>query len=177
MSPEIRSLLARAATNRFILAQLIDQVPADRWDRYAPGDTWSVRDHLCHLATSDDLVALLLEEPEDGAFRLGIDLQYMRIPVMGEMCERSLAEILAAMVEARRRLEATLSARCDDAALALPVIIDTPGEWPSARQMSLRAYLAAWAEHDVEHTAAIRAAIVTPPSARDLSLAAWFGRR
>lgn len=177
VTPEIRSLLARAATNRYLLNQLIEQVPAGAWDRTAAGEPWSARVHLCHLATIDDVMALVLGEPEGGAFRLGADLQSERMTSLGAILERPVADVLVLMAESRQRFTAAVVATCDDATLAMPVIIATPDAWPTERQVSLRAYLAAWAEHDVEHTAAIRSAIATPPSARDLSLAAWFTRR
>lgn len=172
---ETRSLLARAQTNRYLLMQLLEQVPDGSWDRRASGDAWSARHHLAHLATIDGVTAALLTSPSDGAYRLDPGLQALRLSAMEAAVAWMHSQLVAAMASERNAL-ARLLGDLHDNALASPVLIDVPGEWPPVRQLSMRAYLATWAEHDADHTAAIRAAIASPPSASDLALAARLGR-
>jgi len=173
---ETRSLLARAATNRYLLRQLIEQVPGDRWASRASDDAWSAHLHLVHLASIDDVTAALLASRRDGAYRLDLGLQATRIRAMEERVAESPDE-LQRLLEASRAQLLNVISELDEGSLATPVLIDIPGSWPPVLQLGLRAYLAAWAEHDAEHTTAIRHAITIPPSASDLALVARFGHR
>jgi len=173
---ETRSLLARAATNRYLLLQLIEQVPGDRWASRASDDAWSAHGHLAHLASIDDVTAALLASRRDGAYRLDLGLQAVRIRAVEERIAESTEE-LRRLLDASRAGLLNVVAELDEGSLATPVLIDVPGSWPPVLQLSLRAYLAAWAEHDAEHTLAIRRAITIPPSASDLALVARFGQR
>lgn len=173
---EIRSLLARAETNRYLLFQLLEQVPRTCWDRQASGDAWSARHHLAHLATIDGVTMALLTPPTTGAFRLDPALQSRRLDDLLAAADRAIDDLIGSLPLSRTALASAIG-ELDDAALATPVLIDVPGAWPPVRQLSMRAYLASWAEHDADHTSAIRQAIASPPSATDLALAARFGRR
>jgi hypothetical protein len=79
---------------------------------------------------------------------------------------------------ASRRVLLQEFARLDVTALEAEVLL--PGivnAWGQPLTTSLRGYLAVWANHNAEHTEAIRQAITTPPSPGDLALAAWRRRR
>jgi hypothetical protein len=173
--PELESLLARAGTNRYLLLQLLEQVTDDGWAYRAGGDAWTAREHLAHVATIDGVTESLLRAPADGAYRLDEALQGRRVADMIAASLESIAELFERLAASRASLTSFI-AGLDDARLALPVRVSVAGGWPPERQMSLRAYLASWAEHDAGHTGAIRAAIAIPPGPNELALAARLNR-
>ena len=59
-----------------------------------------------------------------------------------------------------------------DASLVLP----GGGAWGQDLTLSVRSYLATWAAHDLEHAAAIRAALLVAPSPSAMALAARLRR-
>lgn len=169
--PEVRSVLQRAQNNRMVLQQLLDTVPADRWENRADGDAWTAHIHLAHLATIDTLTMELLREPGVEGFSLDQQLQVQRTALISELADQPVPDLRAAMDESRDRLWRHVAA-FDPEWLAQPVIVERPGHHPPRQSLSLRAYLASWAEHDLEHAEAIRAAITVSIQPGALSAAA-----
>lgn len=169
--PEVRSILERAATNRHMLGEFLAHAPPDRLHNTPEGDAWSGHLHLAHVATADVLVAAVLNSVRDRAYRLDAALQSRRHEAIAQAAAlpfEGLAELLG---ESRREFVQLLS-RFDAAALAFPVVVELPGSWPPERQLSLRAYLSTWAEHDLEHLAAMRRAVTAPVSPAAMAAAA-----
>lgn len=156
--PEISSILQRAHSNRLLVDQLLDHVPEDRWDNRAEGDAWPARAHLAHLATIDTLTLELLTRPEGNAFQLNADVLMRRTLLINEVVHEPVDQLRERMRSSRAALREHI-ASFDEDTLAHDVVIATPGAYPPEQSVSLRAYLAAWAEHDAEHTEAIRAAV------------------
>ena len=181
--PEMRTLVERAAARRHVLEGLIASVPADYWERQASGDAWTALNHVRHVATVDRMLVELAE----GAGRPGAGLwvggtrdagalESGRIALMEGVGEQGIDELVATMRDSR---EAAV-----EAMLALPVealdrevrVAGVLTPWGEPHVFTVRAYLAAWAEHDGEHEGAIRRAIETPPDATTLTLAARRAR-
>lgn len=169
MTPEIAVIVQRASARRQVLEGLLDALPGEYWEQRAPGDSWSVRNHVEHLATVDRPLVSLLEDAHRGATEC-----WLGGPGAGALLDAREAGMVAlAGVEARelRLLLRRERAAVESALAALPPsacdctvriagAIGSGGEpaaWP------LRTYLASWAEHDGLHEAAIRVAIAAPP--------------
>lgn len=177
--PEMRTLVERAVARRHMLEGLIESVPADYWERRASGDTWTALDHVRHVATIDGIVAELVEaaaQPGEalwvGATRDVASLQARRVALMEGVAEQGVDELLATMQESREAATGALLALAVEALDREVRVAGVLTAWGEPHRFTLRAYLAAWAEHDGEHEAAIRRAIETPPDATTLSLAA-----
>jgi hypothetical protein len=173
--PEIRSVLERAATNRHLLDEFLEHAPPDRLHNTLDGELWSGHIHLAHVATADVLMSTLLADLRKGAFRLDAFLLGRRNEAIAAAAELPLAELRGLMGESRLELERLL-AQFDDARLAHPVVVEQPGAWPPERQLSLRAYLAAWAEHDLDHLEAMRRVVTAPVSPAAMAAAARIRR-
>ncbi len=179
--PELRVLVERAAAHRAALESLLDVIPADYLPNRGPGDGWSVRNHLEHLATVEDFVVETLETVEGGA----AEAWAANEPTLARLLERrsqrmaavenfAVGDLRARMASSRQSLVLRLSA-LDPARLETPVMVaGLVDAWGQPRRFSLREYLRSWPDHDVEHAFAIRAAISTRP---DLSVAAMARRR
>jgi hypothetical protein len=174
--PEVRAVLQRARSNRLMLEQLLDQVPEDRWDNRAEGDIWPARVHLAHLATIDTLTFELLLEPSTEGFRLDETMQSERTAMIASVADLPVGQLRRLMHDSRLRLQHHL-AGFDHDWLSQAVVIATPGVHPPEQSLSLRAYLASWAEHDAEHAQAIRAAITASIQPGALSAAVRIRRR
>ena len=182
--PEMRTLVERAAARRHVLEGLIASVPEDYWERQATGDAWTALDHVRHVATVDGMLVELAEAAGRPGEELWVGgtqdagaLEGRRVALMEGVGEQGIDELVATMWESR---EAAV-----EALLALPVealdrevrVAGVVTPWGEPHVFTLRAYLAAWAEHDGEHEAAIRRAIETPPDVTALTLAARRARR
>lgn len=183
IDPEVRVLLERAERWRAELDSLLGVIPRDHWVRAAPGDPWPARTHLAHLATIDAPVTELFEAATSGAHELlpfGAatmdDLRGARAALLDTATERADGELLACLAPARRRAMEALS-RLSARHLDLPVRFPAAGAWSRPASVTLREYAAAWATHDGEHAAAIRAAIATAPSPAAMAAAASLRRR
>jgi hypothetical protein len=174
--PEIRSVLQRARNNRLVLEQLLDQVPGERWRNQADGDAWTARAHLEHLATIDTVTYELLESPGERGFGLDHHVLMRRSALMAEVAGSPVDELRDAMAASREALVGHI-ARFDDEWLAMPVVVTLPGAYPPEQAISMRAYLASWAEHDAEHAEAIRAAITASIQPGALSAAVRIRRK
>lgn len=173
--PEVRSVLERAATNRHLLEEFLAHAPPDRLHNMAEGDLWSGHVHLSHVATADVLMTTLLAEVREGSYRLDMGLLGRRSEAIAAAAELPLEELRELMAESRSEL-VQLLVRFDDTRLAHPVVVEQPGAWPPERQLSLRAYLAAWAEHDLEHLQSMRRAVTAPVSPAAMAAAARIRR-
>jgi hypothetical protein len=176
MEPEQRVFVERARARRWQLEALVAAIPEGYWDRRAPGDDWSARDHLAHLATVDQLVVELLDAlrqgqqawlggPEPAA--LERRREDARLRVRGEPTGVLLATMRA---ERGRALAALRSSPATllDGTVRVASVLDA---WGRATSWSLRAYLASWIEHDDLHAEAIRRAITVPPDLSTVLLA------
>ncbi len=179
-SPEFAVFAGRAARAREELTGLLDVVPDGEWVRQASGNAWDIHTHVAHVAAADaaaaDLFAALSSSP-------GV------LP-LAESLARFAESRAAAIAEARTRTPTalrTLIAHQREAALQAlvslpPAAFDTSlllpggGAWGQDLTFSLRSYLATWAAHDLEHAAAIRAALLVAPSPSAMALAARLRR-
>jgi hypothetical protein len=150
-------------------------VPGDFWARREPGEEWTARNHLEHLATAD---ALLRETIDATGRRADLDVSYIerRAQLMGSVEGASLAELRERMETERSATIASL-ARFDalllDDRVLIPGAVDSFGQGIA---VPLRTMFTAWAEHDTGHEVAIRTAITTHPDAASLAAAARFRR-
>lgn len=169
MTPEIAVILQRASARRTMLAGLLDALPLEYWERRAPGDAWSVRDHVAHLAVVDRPFLPLLAEAAGGAFDCWLGgrergaLIRTREANMDSMAGLEIGALRAALGRARADVEGALSALPAAACDMLVHIPDATGPWGEPVALPLRNYLVSWAEHDGVHEAAIRRAILTLP--------------
>ncbi len=64
MSDSFHAIVADLAAEHAALAQALEGVPFERWEKetHAPG--WAVRDHVAHLAQFDDVARLAIEDEE-----------------------------------------------------------------------------------------------------------------
>lgn len=173
--PEVRSVLERAATNRHMLEEFLAHAPADRLHNTADGDAWSGYTHLAHVATADVLVSAVLGSVRDRAYRLDATLQRRRLDAILHAAALPMDELTELLAESRTEF-VRLAGGFDEAALAYPVVVELPGAWPPERQLSVRAYLSAWAEHDLDHLQAMRRAVTAPVSPAAMAAAARIRR-
>ncbi len=180
MLPELQVLLDRAAVRRAILDGLLDVIPTSDWGRRAEGDAWTIENHIQHLATIEALTietiaGVVRDEHEAwaGGTERVADLMEARARSMARVEELEPGELRARMAESRAammRAVAGLEPQQLDATVRIAGLTDS---WGRPAGMSLRVYLRAWTEHDMEHDAAIRRALQAPP---DLSTAAMVRR-
>lgn len=184
LSPEIRVFLERAAARRSLLEAFLDVMPRNGWEHQAEGEAWNARVHLAHLATIDEPTAALFAEAAAGSQTVR-PMGAATSEALAAARERLLEPLLDARpADLRRRLrdsrEAALAALAAldgpalDAAVLLP---PAPSAWSPPPPLPLRAYIAAWIEHDGEHLAAIRRAVTSPPGPGALATAARLRRR
>ena len=181
--PEVRTLVERAASRRHALEGLIAAVPEAYWGLRAAGDQWTALDHVRHVATVDVVVVELAEAagaPGEalwvGGARNAAALEERRAGLMEGVREQERGALIETM---RRSREDAMRALLAAPVGALERGVRVAGSltaWGEPRAFTLRSWLAAWAEHDGEHEAAIRRAIETPPDATALTLAARRAR-
>lgn len=180
MLPELQVLLERAAARRAMLDGLLDVIPVEDWERRAEGDAWTIENHVQHLATIEGLMietvdAVIAGERElwaGGRERLS-EFVEARALAMAEVGGLEPAELRTEMAQSRAAMNqaiAVLEAWHLEATVRISGVVDS---WGRPVGMSLRAYLRAWPEHDLEHDAAIRRALQARP---DLSTAAMVRR-
>ena len=177
---EIRTLAERAETSRAILLELVRAMPEDYWHRRSPGEAWTARHHLEHTGTIDGAVATdVARVRSDGEAWIGgtsdpAAFAASRAGALDELRDAAVDEILDAMESRRAEMLAALE-RVEpkhlDGRLLVPGVVD---RWLRPVSVSLREYLASWAQHDREHAAAIRAAVTAAP---DMSIAALTIRK
>jgi hypothetical protein len=177
MLPEVRVFLERAGARRQSLLGLVAAIPPAYWPRTAPGDAWSARNHLEHVATADafldDIVARLLEGAE--AWLAGTaeprELLAARAEAMQRFEGLPLDALLESMRVARTRLAQSLAV-LERSHLLQPVFIaGHVSAWGEPRAVALGSYLDAWAAHDSAHEPSIRDAVSTPPDLATVALA------
>lgn len=169
MLSEVRVFFERAGARRQSLLGLVAAIPTAYWSRTAPGDAWSARNHLEHVATADafldDIVAGLVDGAETwlaGATNPR-DLLAARAQAMQRFDGVPLDGILYAMAAARTRLALSFAV-LERSHLLEPVFIaGQVSAWGEPRAITFGSYLDAWAAHDSAHEASIRDAVSTPP--------------
>jgi hypothetical protein len=169
MLPEVRVLLERANARRLSLLGLVAAIPHGYWSRVAPGDSWSARNHLEHVATADAFLEEVVSSVVRGSetWLAGTSdqpaLLAARTEAMTRLAPLSLESIVATMDETRGSLARQL-ARLDRTHLLGPVFIaGNVSAWGDRVPVALSSYLAAWAAHDSIHEATVREAVSTPP--------------
>ena len=169
MLPEVRVFFERAGARRQALLGLVEVIPTTYWPRTAPGDAWSARNHLEHVATADafleDIAARLVNGAE--TWLAGTSdpraLFVARAEAMRRFEGVPLDAILEAMTVARTHLARPL-AGLERSHLLEPVFIaGHVSAWGEPRAITFGSYLDAWAAHDSAHESAIRDAVSTPP--------------
>ncbi|HEX6029835.1 MAG TPA: DinB family protein [Tepidiformaceae bacterium] len=175
MELEVRLLAERASVRRISLLGLLEVIPPDFWPRREPGEEWTARNHLEHVATAD----ALLRETIDAVVRQA-DLEVSYIERRAQLMDAAAG---VSLLELRDRMEteraATIASLAGVDALLLDELILIPGSVDSFGQgvaLPLRTVVTAWAEHDTGHEIAIRTAITTHPDAASLAAAARFRR-
>lgn len=170
VNPEVRMLAERASARRLALLGLVEVVPGDYWSRREPGEPWTARNHLEHVATADALLRDAIAAACTGE-PLSVPYEARRAHLMTEVAPAQLAGVLERMTWERslttRALD-RLPGEALDAVLMLPGVVDQFGRataWP------LRQLLTAWAEHDTVHEHGIRLAVTAPPDAGALAVA------
>ena len=174
---EVRTVADRAATNRALLDDLLDSVPASYWARRSPADAWTAQAHLQHLATIESQVA-----DEIARIRTARDAAWLGgSPDPATLNEARQSNLAAADGEPVRLLRERMR-RNRDALLAhlaslnppdLELTLLFPGAvdpWGAPLRWDLRRYIASWPAHDLEHAAAIRAAMATPPDLSTIAI-------
>lgn len=169
MLPEVRVFLERAGGRRHALLGLVEAIPLALWPRTAPGDAWSARNHLEHVATADAFLDTLVADLAAGAetwLARTSDQQALlaaRIEAMQLFETLPLEGVLEAMAQARSELVSALG-ELERTHLLVPVFIaGHVSAWGEPRAITFGAYLDVWAAHDSDHEAAIREAVSTPP--------------
>lgn len=169
MLPEVRVFVERAGARRQSLLGLVAAIPTAYWPRTAPGDAWSARNHLEHVATADAFLDGIIASLVDGAetWLAGTadprDLLAARAEAMQRFEGAPLDAILKAMTLARTRLAQSLAV-LERSHLLEPVFIaGHVSAWGEPRSITVGSYLGAWAAHDSAHESAIREAVSTPP--------------
>lgn len=180
MLPEVRVILERAAARRAMLDGLLDVIPVEDWERRAEGDAWTIEHHVQHLATVEGLVIATVEAIRTGEAEVWAGgseqltgFMEARAMAMAEVAHLEPVELRARMAESRAAMSvavARLEPRELETTVRIAGVVDS---WGRPIGMSLRAYLQAWPEHDVEHDAAVRRALRARP---DLSTAAIVRR-
>jgi hypothetical protein len=176
MTPETAVLLQRAAARRLILEGLLDSIPPDSWERQAPGDAWSARSHLAHLATIDELVLPIVRQASDGNPVLWLggpepgDLELKRTAALVSVAGASTAQLRAAMSATRETVARAVGSLPQHALERLVRMARTEDGWSVPAAWPLRTYLAGWAEHDGVHEEAIRRAMTAPPDFSTVAL-------
>ncbi|MCL4240199.1 MAG: hypothetical protein KJ048_02505 [Dehalococcoidia bacterium] len=169
MLPEVRVFLERANARRQSLLGLAAVVPEGYWPRTAPGDIWSARNHLEHVASADafleDMVASLVAGTETWLARTADpgDLVSARAAAMAAFAPLPFDDLVSAMGESRAALAASL-ALVDRTHLLAPIFVaGYVSAWGEPRPTAFSSYLDTWAAHDGAHESAIRDAVSTPP--------------
>lgn len=169
MIPEVAVIARRAAARRAMLDGLLDAIPTSYWEQRAPGDAWSVRNHLEHVATADRPLLALLEEarrgtgeawlggPEPGAFLRARD------EAMTEVSALPIGDLRDLLCASRAAVETALATLPFAACECAVRVAGAEDRWGMPVAWPLRTYLASWAGHDGLHEAAIRNAITSPP--------------
>lgn len=179
MLPEVRVFFERAEARRQSLLGLVAAIPPGYWLRSGPGDAWTARHHLQHVATADDFLGALIEtvcsggEAWLGGTRDLPALLQARAAAIEEHAPLTLSALIDRLSQSRQVLAERLS-ELDRVHLAAPVFIaGRISHWGEPLPLALSAYLASWAGHDAGHEMAIREAVSTPP---DLSAVALSRR-
>lgn len=169
MLPEVRVFFERAGARRQSLLGLVEAIPSTYWPRTAPGDAWSARNHLEHVATADTFLDDIVARMVDGAetWLAGTADAHGLLAARAEAMQRfdglPLDAILDAMAVARTRLARSLAV-LERSHLLKPVFIaGHVSAWGEPRAITLGSYLDAWAAHDSAHESSIRDAVSTPP--------------
>lgn len=180
MLPELQVLLERAAARRAMLDGLLDVIPVEDWERRADGDAWSIENHVQHLASVEALTIETIDAVRAGAAEVWAggserltELLEARALAMAEVADLEAGDLRARMAESRAAMNAAVGSLQPphlDATVRISGVVDS---WGRPVGMSLRAYLRAWPEHDLEHDGAIRRALQARP---DLSTAALVRR-
>ena len=68
---DLDELISDLADEQAALAAVLRGLPANAWDRPTHAAGWAVRDQVAHLASSDEMAALAITDPD--AFRAGIE--------------------------------------------------------------------------------------------------------
>jgi hypothetical protein len=169
MLPEVRVFFERAGARRQSLLGLVTAIPSAYWLRTAPGDAWSARNHLEHVATADTFLDHIVTTLVDGAeaWLAGTadprDLLAARAEAMRSFDGVPLDAILEAMTAARTRLAQSLAVLERSHLLAPVFIAGHVSAWGEPRAITFGSYLDAWAAHDSAHESSIRDAVSTPP--------------
>ncbi|MFN8507278.1 MAG: DinB family protein [Dehalococcoidia bacterium] len=179
--PEFAVFAGRAARAREELTGLLDVVPDGEWIRQASGDAWDIHTHVAHVAAADaaatDLFRALPSSP--GMVLMAETLTHFAEARAAAIADArtntpgALRTVLVARREEALRALSALPYAAFDASLVLP----GGGAWGQDLTLSVRSYLATWAAHDLEHAAAIRAALLVAPSPSAMALAARLRRR
>ncbi|MCA9825745.1 MAG: DinB family protein [Dehalococcoidia bacterium] len=169
LNPEIEVLLGRAATARFQLWSLVAVLEDGHFDQRAEGDTWSVREHLAHVAAVDRVTVEMVEALAGPRLDLSPFLalrERRRLDALADPggVQEAAPQAREVVVERLRSLSPEL--------LSIEVVLPARDAWSAPVSMQLRSYLAAWASHDMHHEAAIREAVRTSISPAALALAA-----
>lgn len=179
MLPEVRVYFERAQARRQSLLGLMAAIPPGYWSRSAPGDSWTARNHVEHVATADDFLGELIEAVRSGseAWLAGTRdpgaLIQARTTAMEQHAPRPLPGLVEEIARSRQALAERLT-NLERMHLTAPVYVaGRVSHWGEPLPITLSEYLASWAGHDAEHAAAVREAVSTPP---DLSAVALTRR-
>jgi len=178
--PEFAVFAGRAARARDELTGLLDVAPDGEWIRQASGDAWDIHTHVAHVAAADAAAAGLFRAL---AASSGVILMAESLTHFVEARAAAIAEARTGTPAALRTLLAHRREAAVHALSALPhaafdasLVLPGGGAWGQDLTLSVRSYLATWAAHDLEHAAAIRAALLVAPSPSAMALAARLRR-
>jgi len=176
LSPEAAVFSGRAARAREELTGLLDVVHDPEWVRQASGDAWDIHTHVAHVAAADaaaaDLFAALALSR--GVLLLAESAAHFAAARDSAIAEARLSTptALRTLVAHRRRAALQALSSLPPAAFDASLLLPGGGAWGQDLTFSFRSYLATWAAHDLEHAAAIRAALLVAPSPSAMALAA-----
>jgi hypothetical protein len=173
MLPEVATLVARAGTARYLLDDLLAVLGDADYERRAMPGEWTVREVVAHVAAADRALAELARQLTPVGAELGPviaarDATWSRLRGLPHL------PLLEAAAEARAAAVAALDLLPADC-LAAPVVLLTDARGGRG-VVETRAYLAAWAAHDNEHAAQVRAALLNPLSPTALAFTAGRSR-
>lgn len=162
MDATTREVLAEFERQRAAFNTLLDSLRAEEWERPTPdNETWTVRDVLAHLAGTDRSMGRLVSGMIEGTYAIDeakkFALDDYNARQVARRREQAVDELRREMDENRRELLAVVERLEGDAWTAdtwQPGYSGAPG-----RSMPLRERLLAYAAHDEEHGAHIRAAV------------------
>ena len=181
LSPEAAVYAGRARRSRDELAALLHVVPEPDWQRRAAGDDWDIHTHVAHVVAADAAAARLFADvtAARGVVLLavsGVAFLEERAARIAERRELAPPALREALHEERATALRALAA-VPPTAFERSVVIPGAGAWGQDAALSLRSYIATWSSHDLDHAAAIRAALLTAPSPSAMALAARLQRR